>query len=60
MSKQTVVEWLEQALEGTILTHEQIMQIIGLFEQAKEMHKQEMNKCWDEAKKSFSDEEFEK
>ena len=32
MSKQTVVEWLEQALEGTILTHEQIMQIIGLFE----------------------------
>ena len=42
MSKQTVVEWLEQALEGTILTHEQIMQIIGLFEQAKEMHKQEI------------------
>ena len=30
------------------------------IEQAKEMHKREMNECWDEAKKSFSDEEFEK
>jgi len=37
--KQTAVEWLQQALEDTILTHEQIMQTIGLFEQAKEMEK---------------------
>ena len=35
--KQTAVEWLQQALEDTILTHEQIMQTIGLFEQAKDI-----------------------
>ena len=38
----TAVEWLQEALEDTILTHEQIMQTIGLFEQAKEMEKQQM------------------
>ena len=37
--KQTAVEWLQQALEDTILTHEQIMQTIGLFEQAKQMER---------------------
>jgi hypothetical protein len=36
-NKQTAVEWLQEALEHTILTHEQIMQTIGLFEQAKQM-----------------------
>lgn len=36
------VEWLQWALEHTILTHEQTMQTIGLFEQAKEMHKEEI------------------
>ena len=40
--KQTSVEWLQEALEYTILTHEQIMQTIGLFEQAKEMEKQQI------------------
>jgi hypothetical protein len=40
--KQTSVEWLEEALVDTILTHEQIMQTIGLFEQAKEMEKEQM------------------
>lgn len=40
--KQTAVEWLQQALEDTILTHEQIMQTIGLFEQAKEIEKQQI------------------
>jgi hypothetical protein len=37
--KQTAVEWLQQALEDTILDHEQIMQTIGLFEQAKQMER---------------------
>jgi hypothetical protein len=41
-NKQTSVEWLQQALEDTILTHEQIMQTIGLFEQAKEMEKEQI------------------
>ena len=36
------VEWLQWALEHTILTHEQIMQTIGLFEQAKEMEKEQI------------------
>jgi hypothetical protein len=40
--KQTAVEWLQQALEDTILDHEQIMQTIGLFEQAKEMEKEQI------------------
>ncbi len=40
--KQTAVEWLQQALEDTILTHEQIMQTVGLFEQAKEMEQEQM------------------
>ncbi len=40
--RQTAVEWLQQALEDTILTHEQIMQTVGLFEQAKEMEKEQM------------------
>jgi len=40
--KQTAVEWLQQALEDTILDHEQIMQTIGLFEQAKEMEQEQM------------------
>lgn len=40
-NKQTTIEWLQWALEHTVLTHEQIMQTIGLFEQAKEMHKKE-------------------
>ena len=40
--KQTSVEWLEEALVDTILTHEQIMQTIGLFEQAKEMEKEQI------------------
>ena len=35
--KQTAVDWLQQALEDTILDHEQIMQTIGLFEQAKDI-----------------------
>lgn len=42
MSKQTAVEWLQEAFEHTILTHDQVMQTIGLFEQAKAMHKREI------------------
>jgi hypothetical protein len=42
----TAVEWLQEALEDTILTHEQIMQTIGLFEQAKEMEKQQLNDAY--------------
>lgn len=40
--KQRAVDWLQQALEDTILDHEQIMQTIGLFEQAKEMEQEQM------------------
>jgi hypothetical protein len=43
--KQTAVEWLQQALEDTILTHEQIMQTVGLFEQAKEIEQEQMMQC---------------
>jgi hypothetical protein len=45
--KQTAVDWLQQALEDTILTHEQIMQTVGLFEQAKEMEKEQIMDAYD-------------
>jgi hypothetical protein len=41
-NNQSSAEWLQWALEHTILTHEQTMQTIGLFEQAKAMHKEEI------------------
>jgi hypothetical protein len=44
--KQTAVEWLQQALEDTILTHEQIMQTVGLFEQAKEMEQEQIKDAY--------------
>ena len=40
--KQTAVEWLQEAFEHSILSKEQVMQVIGLFEQAKEMEKEQM------------------
>jgi disulfide oxidoreductase YuzD len=48
--KQTAVEWLQQALEDTILDHEQIMQTIGLFEQAKEMEKEQMVNAFEKSR----------
>lgn len=36
----TAVEWLQSGLE-LIMSHEEQMQAIGLFEQAKEMEEQE-------------------
>lgn len=44
----TAVEWLQEALEDTILTKEQVMQTIGLFEQAKDMEKGQLKQLmWD-------------
>ena len=48
--RQTAVKWLQQALEDTILDHEQIMQTIGLFEQAKEMEKEQMLNAFEESR----------
>jgi hypothetical protein len=53
-NKQSSIEWLQWALEHTILTQERIMQTIGLFEQAKEMHKEEIKESWEDGKDSFS------
>jgi hypothetical protein len=53
--KQTAVEWLQQALEDTILTHEQIMQTIGLFEQAKEMEMHQILNTYIEASPILGD-----
>ena len=44
----TAVEWLQEALEDTILTKEQIMQTIGLFEQAKELEMEQIFDAWDD------------
>ncbi len=44
--KESSIEWLQWAFEHTILTHEQIMQTIGLFEQAKAMHKDEIEEAY--------------
>jgi hypothetical protein len=40
--KQTTVEWLQEAFEHSILTQEQVRQTIGLFEQAKDMEKEQI------------------
>ena len=40
--QQTVVKWLQEALEGTILTQDQTMQTIGLFMQADEMFEKQI------------------
>ena len=42
--QQLVTEWLQEGLD-VILTHEQQMQCIGLFEQAKDMEEQQA-KYW--------------
>jgi hypothetical protein len=41
MAKKTAVEWLQEGLE-TVLSHEQQMQVIGLFEQAKAMEREQI------------------
>jgi hypothetical protein len=56
--KQTAAEWLQQALEDTILDHEQIMQTIGLFEQAKEMEKAQIMDAYDAGQLHFWPDEF--
>jgi hypothetical protein len=45
MAQQTAVDWLEEGL-NTVLTHEQQMQVIGLFQQAKEMEKRQKKRAW--------------
>ena len=46
--KQTTVMWLQEALEQTILTPEQIMQTIGLFVQALDMEKEQIESAYKE------------
>lgn len=46
MKKETAVEWLQWALVNTILTHEQVMQTIGLFEQAKDMFEEQVKDAY--------------
>jgi hypothetical protein len=41
MVQQTPIEWLEEGL-NTVLTHEQHMQVIGLFLQAKQMFQKQV------------------
>jgi hypothetical protein len=38
-NKQTTVEWLQESM---LLCHEQQMQFEGLFQQAKQMHKEQI------------------
>jgi|694.fasta_scaffold02299_22 hypothetical protein len=49
MKKQTAVEWLQEPLEH-ILTHEQQMQVIGLFQQAKAMEKDQILEAYREGR----------
>lgn len=51
--KQTTVMWLQEALEQTILTPEQIMQTIGLFDQALDMEKEQIRDAWKNADGEF-------
>jgi hypothetical protein len=47
MAQQTAVEWLQECLL-THFSHEQIMQFEGLFQQAKEMEKEQIMKAYDD------------
>lgn len=49
--KQTAVMWLQEALEQTILTPEQIMQTIGLFDQAIDMEKEQIENAYKRGKR---------
>lgn len=49
MKQQSAIRWIQEALQHTILTHEQVMQTIGLFEQAIDMEKEQIIKAWDDA-----------
>ncbi len=42
---QTSIEWLQQSME-IHLSHEQKMQYEGLYQQAKEMHKAEIEEAY--------------
>ena len=45
----TAVEWLQSGLE-LIMSHEEQMQAIGLFEQAKEIEKEQMLNAFQESR----------
>jgi hypothetical protein len=47
--KQSAIEWLQEVLS---LTFEQEMQFEGLFQQAKEMEKQQMQDAFKKGQKS--------
>jgi thioredoxin reductase len=55
MPKQTAVEWLNECL-SIHLTHEQQMQVEGLFQQSKAMEKEQivkaLNDGWNMAKQA--------
>jgi hypothetical protein len=57
-TKQSSILWLQQALE-TILTHQQIMQTIGIFVQSHEMHKEEHAETWNSAIDAVQKEKWE-
>lgn len=48
----TAVEWLQISLLNT-LTHEQQMQVEGLFQQAKQIEKDNIAKAWDAGKHQY-------
>ena len=52
--KQTAVEWLQEPLEN-ILTHEQQMQVIGLFHQAKAMEKEQIKDAFEQGENNSVD-----
>lgn len=51
-NKQTAVEWLQECL-NLHLTHEQKMQYEGLFQQAKEMEKEQHKNTWFDSTTQF-------
>ena len=47
MAQQTAVEWLQECLD-LHLNHEQKMQYEGLFQQAKQMEKEQIVEAWND------------
>ena len=57
MKKQTAIEWLQESLEH-ILTHEQQMQVIGLFQQALAMEKEQIVDAFDNGAEEWTPIEY--
>ena len=54
-TKQTVVDWLEENLIGNPHFESDFIHNINVFNQAKQMHKEQINKAWENGFRSTAE-----